>query len=124
MFGGKKTVLIVEDDASLRTTLQERFAKAGYRVVVAGDAREVLVSIEGEAPDALVLDLILPVKDGITLLEELRASGYSLPVFLLSNLLGSEPLRNDAIRLGASYFNKSSTNPDDLVAAVTETLNN
>jgi DNA-binding response OmpR family regulator len=122
MFGVKKTVLIVEDDSVLRATLEERFRNEGYEVAAAGDANEVLLIIENTKPDALILDLILPLKDGITLLEELRASGYGLPVFLLSNLLGSELLRNDATRLGASYFNKSSTSPDDLVAAVTAAL--
>lgn len=121
-FAGNKTVLIVEDDVTLRNTLEERFKKENYTVHVAGDAQEVLRTIEDKKPDALILDLILPLKDGITLLEELRASGYTLPVFLLSNLLGSELLRADATRLGASFYNKSSTAPDDLVTAVTTAL--
>jgi DNA-binding response OmpR family regulator len=121
-FGGKKTILIVEDDVMLRATLEERFQKAGYKVLTSGDAEEVLVLVANKQPDVLVLDLILPLKDGITLLEELRTSGCTVPVFLLSNLLGSGELRNDAERLGASFHNKTSTSPDELVALVTKTL--
>ncbi len=121
-FSSKKTVLIVEDDVTLRATLEERFREGGYHVLVAGDAEEVLLLVANKHPDVLILDLILPLKDGITLLEELRSLECTVPVFLLSNLLGSGELRKDAERLGASFHNKSSTSPDDLVALVTKTL--
>ena len=115
-------ILIVEDDVTLRKTLAEKFKEKGYGVLEASAASEVQALLATEKPKAIVLDLILPAKDGVSLLEELRASGFSQPVVILSNLIGSENLRDDATRLGASYYNKSSTSLDDIVAAVQEKL--
>lgn len=117
-----KKVLIVEDDAALRGALADKFRMRGYKVVEAGDAHDALTLVGTEQPDAMVLDLILPIKDGISLLEELRASQYQLPVIILSNLLGSGDLRTDAERLDASFYNKSSTSLDDVVQAVEQRL--
>lgn len=117
-----KKILIVEDDGALRGALADQFSTRGYKVVQAGDAHDALTKVGVEKPDALVLDLMLPIKDGISLLEELRNSGYTAPVIILSNLLGSGDLRSDAERLQASFYNKSATSLDDVVRAVEEKL--
>ncbi len=122
LFGHKQSVLLVEDDATLRRSLRDKFEEQGFKVFEAGDAHDVLVLIGNEAPSAIVLDLILPLKDGISLLEELRTSGHMMPVIILSNLLGSESLRGDAERLDASFYNKSSTSLETIVEAVKEKL--
>ena len=62
------------------------------------------------------------MEDGISLLEELRNSGYTMPVVILSNLLGSEDLRADAIRLDSEFYNKSSTSLDEVVNAIEKRL--
>jgi two-component system response regulator MprA len=121
-FRKTKKILIVEDDVTLRTSLRERFAAEGHVVFEAGDAGEVLSTIGRKEPDVLVLDLILPLKDGISLLEELRTAGHHMPVVILSNLLGSEDLRADAERLHAAFYNKSSTSLEDIVEAVVSRL--
>ncbi len=113
-----KKILIVEDDVALRSVLVDKFRSRGYKVVEAGDAREALAVMGREKPQAVVLDLILPIKDGISLLEELRATGFVQPVIILSNLLGSGDLRGDAERLDASFYNKSATSLDDIVRVV------
>ena len=115
MFRRSKKVMIVEDDVVLRSTLRDKCKERGFDVLEASEASEVLALLGTEKPDALILDLILPAKDGISLLEELRNSGYTLPVIILSNLLGSDDLRADAERLDASFYNKSSVTLDELV---------
>jgi len=115
-------ILIVEDDVMLRTTLATKFKDKGYGVLEASAASEVRTLLATEKPSAIVLDLILPMKDGISLLEELRAVGFNQPVVILSNLAGSGDLRADASRLGASFYNKSSISLDEIVAAVEEKL--
>lgn len=117
-----RKILIVEDDAVLRGSLAEKFRDRGYVVLEASAAQEVLNIVATEKPHALVLDLILPMKDGISLLEELRNSGYTMPVVILSNLLGSEDLRADATRLDAEFYNKSSTSLDEVVNAIEKKL--
>jgi DNA-binding response OmpR family regulator len=115
-------ILIVEDDVTLRTTLAAKFKDKGYGVLEASAASEVRSLLANENPSAIVLDLILPMKDGISLLEELRSSGFVQPVVIISNLAGSEDLRADATRLGAAFYNKSSASLDEIVAAVEEKL--
>jgi len=117
-----RKILIVEDDAVLRASLAEKFSDKGYKVLEASAAQEVLALIARDEPNAIILDLILPVKDGISLLEELRGTGYSMPVIILSNLLGSEDLRADAERLDAAFYNKSSTSLETIVEAVEKRL--
>lgn len=111
-------VLIVEDDNVLRGSLVEKFTDRGFKTLEASAAQEVLALVGSEKPSAIVLDLILPVEDGITLLEELRNAECKVPVVILSNLLGSDDLRADAARLGAEFFNKSSTTLDEVVEVV------
>ena len=120
IFVRRKKVLIVEDDAGLRSALKEKFEEKGYTVLEAGDAKEVLTMLAAESPSALVLDLILPLKDGISLLEEIRTAGNTIPVVILSNLLGSDSLRDDAKRLDAVFYNKSATTLEAIVQAVAE----
>ena len=103
---------------SIVNALVEKFKMKGYKVLEASVAQEVLTLIDIEKPSAMVLDLILPVQDGVSLLEEVRKQGYSFPVVILSNLLGSDNLRNDASRLNAEFYNKSSTSLDEVVTAV------
>jgi len=117
-----KKVLIVEDDAALRRSLAEKCKEQGYTVLEASSSDEAFTLLGSEKPDAFILDLILPVKDGISLLEELRASGYMQPVIILTNLLGSEDLRADATRLNASFYNKSSITLEEIVAAIEKKL--
>ena len=112
-----RKILVVEDDAVLRSALADKFKEKGYVVLEASAAQGVLTIVASEKPNALVLDLILPMEDGISLLEELRNSGYTMPVVILSNLLGSEDLRADAIRLDSEFYNKSSTSLDEVVNA-------
>ena len=114
----KKSVLIIEDDATLRSSLSDKFKEREYEVYEASTADEALILLGTKKPAVFVLDLILPMKDGISFLEELRKTGYTQPVVILSNLLGSEDLRSDATRLNASFYNKSSVTLEEVVAAV------
>jgi DNA-binding response OmpR family regulator len=122
IFTDKKTVLLIEDDAVLRAALKDEFVGANWEVLETGDANEIPKLLEEGKPDALVLDLILPAQDGVSLLEEMRANGHTFPVVILSNLAGSESLRADAERLEAVFFNKSSVMLTDVVRAVEESV--
>ena len=117
-----RKILIVEDDVVLRGALSDKFKDKGYVVLEASAAQEVLRLVSEKKPNAIVLDLILPVEDGISLLEDLRNSGCDVPVVILSNLLGSDDLRADAARLEAEFFNKSSTSLDEIVSVVEKRL--
>jgi PAS domain S-box-containing protein len=79
-------VLVVEDDEATRDMLVEHLKGAGLEVQTAANGQEALDAVNREAPDAVVLDLLMPVMDGLTFLDHLRASPYhtGLPVIVVS----------------------------------------
>ena len=78
------TVLIVEDEAALAVVLADNLREEGYSVVRAGDGRHGERTWREEAPDLVVLDVMLPHTDGVTLCRRMRESGDDTPVLFLS----------------------------------------
>ena len=77
-------ILIIEDEDKLRRALRRGLEEAGYDVVVAEDAESGLARAAGEPFDCLILDLMLPGRDGLQVLNVLRTSGCTTPVLILS----------------------------------------
>ena len=77
-------ILVVEDDTNLNRQLKEALTDAGYAVDVAFDGEEGQFLGETEPYDAIVLDIGLPQKDGLSVLEEWRRAGKTTPVLLLT----------------------------------------
>lgn len=82
--GPGETILVVEDDRSLREGLAMNFRLRGYRVLTAADGDEGLRAAFDERPDLIVLDLMLPGADGLEILSELRGREVGVPVLILS----------------------------------------
>ena len=82
----KKTILVLDDDPSVRHMLQVLFEHDGYDVIVAGDVRSALAQCKVELPDLMVVDLMLPIEDGEMFLREFhhRWRHAEVPVVLLS----------------------------------------
>ena len=78
-----RTALIVEDDQSIARLIRDYLDRAGYGVVIAGDAESGLSRTRTDKPDVIVLDLGLPGRDGIEMLRELRRIS-NVPVVILS----------------------------------------
>lgn len=115
-----KKILIVEDDEFLGDTLQTKFQKAGYDVKFVNDGAKVMDTFKTFVPNLILLDLLMPVKDGFLLLEELKAdSKYkSIPVVVISNVKSNEDITK-VKKLGAKeYIVKSDLVIDDLVKKV------
>jgi two-component system response regulator MprA len=77
-------VLVVDDDPSLRRMLQRTLAAEGFEVSVAGDGGAALVAVEKAAPDVIVLDLAMPVLDGLAVCRRMRAKGLATPILMLT----------------------------------------
>ena len=77
-------VLVVEDEEGIRTGLEDYLHVAGYDVEVAADGEEALQLTRQRGFDAIVLDLILPVVDGLSVCKELRTRGINTPVLMLT----------------------------------------
>ena len=102
-------ILIVEDEDVLSLVLEEKFKNEGYEVMIAKDGQEAQPKAEKFKPNIILLDLILPKKGGLEVLEGLKASPEIklTPVIVLSNLEGDETIKK-ALALGAAdYFVKT-----------------
>lgn len=77
-------LLLVEDDATMRTTLQRSLARRGFEVTAVGDGLAALAEISARPYDAVVLDLSLPGLDGLQVLQQARARGLRTPVLVLT----------------------------------------
>ena len=86
MGGNRVKVLVAEDDAETRAYVERGLRELGHVVTSAADGRDALFLATGEAFDAVVLDRMLPVIDGMTVLRSLRAAGVATPVLMLTAL--------------------------------------
>ena len=78
------SVLVVDDDGSIRRMLERTLTADGYVVVGAGDGGSALVELERSVPDLLVLDVGLPGLDGLAVCRRIRRKGLGLPILLLT----------------------------------------
>ena len=77
-------VLVVDDDQAVRESLRRSLEFNGYSVALARDGAEALASIGQEAPDALVIDVMMPRLDGLEATRALRSAGNDLPILVLT----------------------------------------
>jgi len=92
MVMSKKNILIIEDEPDLLRILAEKFQNEGFQVSTARDGEEGLSAIIKNKPDVVLLDIIMPRLDGMSMLKKLRQEpGYKdLPVITLTNLADSD----------------------------------
>ena len=76
------TILVVDDEESIRLLLQEELGDLGYRVLLAADAHEALERLRVEIPDLITIDIKMPGMDGIDLLRHIRLTHRHLPIVL------------------------------------------
>ena len=79
-------VLVVDDEPAVRTALERALVLEGYEVDLAVDGGEALHKIAAEAPDALLLDVLMPGVDGLEVARRLRADGDRTPILMLTAL--------------------------------------
>jgi two-component system, OmpR family, response regulator MprA len=77
-------VLVVDDDPPLRRMLERTLGAEGFDVTVAGDGGAALVAAERSVPDVIVLDVAMPVLDGLAVCRRLRAKGLATPILMLT----------------------------------------
>ena len=78
-----KKILVVEDEAAMLQTLRYNLERSGYAVITAGDGRSAVAMAQREQPDLIVLDIMLPVLDGIEVCKEIRKTS-SVPIIMLT----------------------------------------
>lgn len=117
-----KLTLWIEDDEFLSGLVAQKMSLEGRRLARVGRAEEVLPAIEAEVPGAIVLDILLPGKNGFELLAELRADPRlaEVPIIVLSNYSQEDDIAR-AKSLGADrYLVKATLSLDDVLKALDE----
>jgi CheY-like chemotaxis protein len=113
-------ILLAEDDRFLRRAAEARLRQRGYHVTVAVDGEEALRFARTEAPDLVLLDLIMPKMQGFEVLRALKedATTATIPVIVLSNL-GQDRDIQQAMKDGAiAYYIKANLSLQDLAEKV------
>lgn len=117
-------ILIVEDEEFIKRALEDNLGAEGYSVSTAGNGDEAIASLRKAKPNLILLDLLMPGRDGFFVLEELKKNSEwkLIPVVVLSNLGGDTELKR-ALELGADdYFVKSQHPIEEVVEKVKEYL--
>src|SRR5262249_47786089 len=99
-------ILVVDDEPDIRESLEALLSAENYRVELAANATEGLRKLETSAYDLVLLDLMMPDKSGMQVLEEVRARDQETPIFMIT-AYGSIEVAVEALKRGASdYFPK------------------
>jgi two-component system OmpR family response regulator len=113
-------ILIVDDDAEIRSLLGNYLRKKGYRASVAADGKAMWTALARGKVDLIVLDLMLPGEDGLTLCRDLRAKSDT-PVIMLT-ALGEETDRIVGLEMGADDYLGKPFSPRELLARIKSVL--
>ncbi len=114
-------LLVVDDDREIRNLLTEYLTQAGFRVTAVGDGKAMRRAMESHRIDLVVLDLMLPGEDGLSLCRELRARSNGLPVLMLT-ARGDEVDRIVGLEMGADDYLAKPFNPRELLARIKTVL--
>ncbi len=116
-----KRILIIDDEPDLRDILRELLEKEGYQVDTASDGQSGYQMISQGGHDLVLLDIIMPKLDGITVLRELQKNPPSVPpgkIVMLSVLDQTDFVKTSLTLGAAGYLNKSVGNPQELVSQI------
>lgn len=119
-----KKILVIEDEPSLCQALCTKLSSGGFSVLKANNGQEGLETAIKEKPDLILLDIIMPIMDGITMLEKLREDewGKNVPVIILTNLSDDQKVM-EAIKQGSyDYLIKSNWSIIEVMDKIKERL--
>ncbi len=107
-----KKILIAEDEEVLLNVLKDRFEADGWQVTTAKDGVEAIVAIGKSQFDLILLDILMPKKDGFEVLKEVKSNPElkRVPIIVLSNLGGDEDIKK-AMALGANDYYVKTQHP-------------
>jgi len=115
------SILVVDDEEGIRRTLKGILGDEGYRVLLAEDGERALRVLEEDMPDLVLLDIWMPGRDGIAILEEIKTRWPMLPVVMISGH-GSIELAVRASKLGAHDFIEKPLSLDKVVLTIQNSL--
>ncbi len=115
-------ILVVDDEPTITEVLCRYLERAGYRTQIAGDGHAAVAAVNAEAPDLIVLDLMLPGIDGLEVMRRVRERERDTTAIILLTARGEESDRVVGLRLGADDYVVKPFSPAELVARVDAVL--
>jgi two-component system KDP operon response regulator KdpE len=113
------TLLVVDDEPAIRRLLHSSLARANYRVIEAGTAREALASVQIDKPEAVLLDLGLPDRDGLELIPLIKAAGAAI---LIISARDATDQKVTALDLGADDYLTKPFDTEEVLARIRTAL--
>jgi len=119
-----KKILIVDDEPALLNALVDKFTRAGFKVLIAENGQKGLETAFENLPDIILLDIIMPVMDGLTMLYKLRKNnwGKRVKVILLTNLSDPGKITKPITDIVNGYLVKADWKIEDVVKQVKNKL--
>jgi len=121
----KPKILLIDDDSSIRILYGGQFEHHGFDVKVVHDGKEALSQVGNYRPEVILLDMMMPMMDGMEFLKELRnhPDANSTPVIILTNLEPTNDVLEGILRYKPAYYMlKDKTSPEEMVQKVNEML--
>ena len=125
MNNNEKTILVIEDDKTLSKAISDKLKREGFNVLTAFDGEEGLKIAIEQKPDLILLDLIMPIMDGIAMLNNLREDvwGKKVPVIILTNLSTGEEVSQAMSQGVYDYLIKTDWELNDIIKVINNKLN-
>lgn len=117
-------IFVIEDDQFLSAAYKLKLEKEEFKVSLAQDGQEALNMLETFIPDLILLDLVMPIKDGFAVLSDLKESEKlrDIPVIIASNLGQDEEIKRGIAMGAADYIVKSNTSLEEVVQKINQIL--
>jgi len=115
----KRKILLVEDEESLRLLYKEELETDGYEVLTAPNGKEALHQLEKGKPDLIILDIVMPVMDGMEALEQIMGRERTIPIIIHTSYPG---YREDFMSWAADAYVSKSSDLGELKKKVKELL--
>lgn len=110
-------ILIIDDDQMMLNALTTLLETEGFATVTAKDGESGIVAYREQEPDAVLLDLRLPVKNGIEVLKEIRRMNKNAQVIIITGYPSPE-VREESMKHGAFYFYEKTRDVNELMQAI------
>jgi two-component system alkaline phosphatase synthesis response regulator PhoP len=117
-----KKILIVEDELPLSSSLKDKFKAAGFDVVVAADGQKGFEVAKIEKPDLILVDILLPKLDGISMAKKINKLGLGTKMIFLTNLSDSKHISDAVAAEVTDYLVKADWSINDVVNKVKQKL--
>jgi two-component system alkaline phosphatase synthesis response regulator PhoP len=118
----KRKILLVDDEIDFLELMKIRLEAGGYEVITANNGKEALEIFKKEKPSALLLDIMMPEIDGLSVLKEVRAQDAMLPVFIITAFSNEDRVKT-AGKLNATGFIVKTQDLGSEVKTITQAIN-